>query len=511
MVSLAVATWSLLASPRLCLPDETSPGRTEWPENPAARQRLLDAEASVTRAAARVGTDRYHPAYHFLPAGRFMNDPNGCVQFQGDYHVFYQHLPFWGEKDASGAPGWGHAVSRDLVHWQHWPIALMPVPGTYDAQAVASGSCVIAEGLPTIVYTSVPPQAQSLARSFDGMRTWRRFDRNPVVPKPPAIPGLEDGFRDPFLWRDGSQWRMLVGSGIRGKGGTVLLYESADLLSWRFVEPLCTGMGPDCFQWECPNFFRLGDHWVLIVSPLLHSIPSLRGPVQYAVGRFDGRHFEHGPWRPLDLGGPAVFYAPNSLDDDRGRRILWGWLMGGGAPEAPWNGMLTLPRQLTLGDDLRLRVWPVEEVDTLRKESIADLGSRDLAPGDLLEVCRGTQLDVVVELSRQTPGRLVVELFRSAAGDHATTVSFDVASGELRCGDRSGIVPPGARNLCTLRFLVDRSVIEVYADHREVMSQRVFPPSGADALRLTAQKSPVRLERVRAWRVDTIWPTRRGQ
>jgi beta-fructofuranosidase len=244
---------------------------------------------------------------------------------------------------------------------------------------------------------------------------------------------------------------------------------------------------------------------VLIVSPLLHSIPSLRGPVQYAVGRFDGRRFEHGPWHPLDLGGPAVFYAPNSLHDDRGRRIQWGWLMGGGAPEAPWNGLLTLPRQLTLGDDLRLRVWPVAEVDTLRGASIADLGPRELAPGAALDVCQGTQLDVVIDLKPQGPGRLVVELFRSAAGDHATTISFDVATGELRCGDKSGIVPPGAGECRTMRLLVDRSVIEVYADHREVMSLRVFPPTGADGLKLSSQKSPVRLTRVRAWRMNSIW------
>jgi sucrose-6-phosphate hydrolase SacC (GH32 family) len=91
---------------------------------------LREANASVARAAVRAAHDRFRPAFHFLPAGRFMNDPNGCVQFQGAYHVFFQHLPFWGEKDAASQPGWGHAVTRDLVHWQHWPIALMPMPGT---------------------------------------------------------------------------------------------------------------------------------------------------------------------------------------------------------------------------------------------------------------------------------------------------------------------------------------------------------------------------------------------
>jgi beta-fructofuranosidase len=337
------------------------------------------------------------------------------------------------------------------------------------------------------------------------MRTWRRFAGNPVIPKPPPIPGLADGFRDPFVWREGGGWRMLVGSGIQGQGGTVLLYESADLLSWTFLGPLCTGMGTDCFQWECPNFFPLGDRWVLVVSPLLHSIPSLRGPVQYAVGRYDGRRFEPGEWRPLDLGGPSVFYAPNSLHDDQGRRILWGWIMGGGEPGAPWNGLMTLPRQLELGADLRLRVWPVETVASLRAASLADLQSRELKSGEILEVCQGTQLDVVIELGRADVGRLRVDLFCSAAGDHATAVSFDLASGELRCGDKAGLVPRTRDAPRTLRLLVDRSVVEVYADRREVMSLRTYPPPGADGLRLTAEQSPVSLTRVRAWQMSSIW------
>jgi beta-fructofuranosidase len=479
--------------------------QSPWPESPAHKRLLADAEKSVAAAASRVGSDRLRPAFHFLPAGRFMNDPNGCVQFGGVYHMFFQHLPFWGQPNAASGPGWGHATSRDMVHWQHLPIALMPIPGTYDAEAVASGCCVIADGLPTIVYTSVPPQAQSLARSFDGMRTWRRFGGNPVIPKPPAIAGLEDGFRDPFVWREGSKWRLIAGSGIRGQGGTVLMYESADLVSWNYLGPLATGMGPDCFQWECPNFFRLGEQWVLVVSPLLHSISSLRGPVQYAVGHYDGRHFEHGPWRPLDLGGPTVFYAPNSLEDNRGRRIQWGWLMGGGSPNSPWDGLLTLPRRLEVGPDQRLRVWPVKEIETLRGPSLVDVAGRDLKAGESFDACHGEQLDVVLELDKRRSERIDVELFRSPSGDHATRISFDPSTGELRSGDKAGVVPPSEGDTRTLRIVVDRSVIEVYADHREVMSLRAYPPPGADGLRLTAAKGLVQLVRVQAWRMGSIW------
>jgi len=490
--------------------DETGAAQSQWPENATHAGLIADADKSVADAAARVAKDRFRPAYHFLCASRFMNDPNGCVQFDGAYHMFYQHIPYMDVPNAPTRVGWGHAVSRDLVHWEHRPIALMPGPGVSEPEVVASGCCVISDGMPTIVYTGVLPsgQVQSLARSFDGMHTWRRFAGNPVIPKPPVIAGLEDGFRDPFVWREGDRWRLIVGSGIRGTGGTVLLYESPDLLSWEFLGPLCTGMGADCFQWECPNFFKLGDHWVLVVSPLLHSIPSLRGPVQYAVGRYDGRRFEPGPWHTMDLGGPGVFYAPNSLEDDRGRRIQWGWLMGGGEPGMPWNGLLTMPRQLELGPDLRLRIAPVEEVDSLRGTLLADRSEQVLTPGEPLDLCRGTQLDAVVELRRSPQGRVKLELFRSTTGDSATTIVFDFATGRLSCGEQNGVVTLGDGGTLTLRVLVDRSVIEVYADRRAIMSLRAYPSQGADGFRLVAEESLVHLSRVRAWQMNSIWNLR---
>lgn len=478
---------------------------SQWPENPAHQKVVADADKSVAEGAKLVADDRLRPAYHFLCASRFMNDPNGCVQFNGDYHMFFQHIPYMDVPNAPTRIGWGHAVSHDLVHWKHLPIALMPGPGVAEPEVVASGGCVIADGEPTIVYTAGLPsgQAQSLARSFDGMQTWRRFAGNPVLAKRPEIPNLEDGFRDPFVWCEGKQWKMVVGSGIRGQGGTVLLYESPDLVKWNFVGPLCIGMGADCFQWECPNFFKVGDQWVLVVSPLLHSIPSLRGPVQYAVGRYDGRRFEPGPWHIMDFGGPGGYYAPNSLEDDKGRRILWGWLMGGGGPGMPWNGLLTVPRHIELGPDASLRVSPVREIDSLRKESIADLDSRELKAGQSLEVCRGTQFDAVLELKRGS-GKLKMELFRSAAGDQATIIEYDLANGRLCCGDKVGNVPFNG-DAFTLRILVDRSVIEIYADGRETLSLRAHPPVGADGFRLTAEGAPVQLSRLRAWRMDSIW------
>jgi len=182
------------------------------------RQALAQADACVEEAAGACAADPRRPIFHVMPKGRFMNDPNGPVYFNGEYHVFYQHLPFFGDERHDGRPYWGHAVSPDLVHWEQLPIALAPGPEPYDSGACASGGCVVRDGVPTIVYTGFAgKQVQCLAMSDDNGRTWRKYEGNPVVAAPPDIENLADGFRDPVVWQEDDEWRMLVGSAIQAK------------------------------------------------------------------------------------------------------------------------------------------------------------------------------------------------------------------------------------------------------------------------------------------------------
>jgi len=246
---------------------------------------LAEANKSVERLELLAQGDSLRPIYHVTAASRLIGDPNGPVYFAGEYHVFFQHFPFWGDS-STFRPVWGHAVSPDMVHWRHLPIALAPTPGSYDGEGIASGCCVIDKGVPTIVYTGVGPQSQCLAISDDSLRTWRKYLSNPVIPSPPALDSLGDGFRDPFVWKEGDKWRLLAGSAFRGQGGTVLLYQSNDLRKWEFLGPLCVGMGKRCIQWECPNFFSLNGRHILVVSPLFSDVAGLRGMVEYAVGNY---------------------------------------------------------------------------------------------------------------------------------------------------------------------------------------------------------------------------------
>src|SRR5262245_60723122 len=186
---------------------------------------------------AHLAADPLRPQCHLLPAKNWMNDPNGPIYWNGEYHMFFQYNPnatVWGDMH------WAHAVSPDMIRWRHLPIALAPTPGWDDEAGCFTGSAVNDNGTATILYTgvkSVTPElatlrdgrhnfreVQCLATSSDAqLRTWTKW-KTPVI-EPPNDPQLT-GFRDPFLWRERDEWLVGVGSGVRKKGGRVLLYRS---------------------------------------------------------------------------------------------------------------------------------------------------------------------------------------------------------------------------------------------------------------------------------------------
>ncbi len=467
----------------------------------AEHRRALDrADASVAAASERAASDSTRPVYHLASPAYWINDPNGPVHYDGEYHIFFQHNPFasdWGNMC------WGHAVSPDLVHWQHLPIALAPGPGSYDQNGAWSGCCVVHDGVPTILYTGVSPECQCLATSPDRLRSWIKDPANPVIPAPPR--GDLEGFRDPFCWWDGQSWYMALGSGIRGKGGCVLLYRSLDLRDWTHLGPLFQGASDTM---ECPNFFPLDDKWLLCVSPFAQ--------VVYAIGDFNGHRFEpETGWLPMDLGRREDFYAPNSMLDPQGRRILWGWIQVG-PPGASWKGVLTLPRVLRRRGDGHLGIEPLPELVRLRRRHQswkgvllapdAPLRIADL-PSDTLEI------RVELEVGGAREVALVLGPFPSVRGQ--TEIAYDHESGRLRCAGRSGRfrLLPG-EDCLTLRIFLDRSVVEVYANGRAALTageeypeaeEEAGPRQAARSLALLARGGEARAPAVDIWEVASIW------
>ncbi|MEN9936598.1 MAG: hypothetical protein RLZZ387_3177 [Chloroflexota bacterium] len=463
----------------------------------------------------RFAGDHHRPAYHFLPPANWMNDPNGLVHWRGQYHMFYQYNPngaFWGTMH------WGHAISADMVRWQHLPVALAPGPERYDDAGVFSGITLDHNGTPTIMYTATSGEhfapSVALAVGDADLVTWRKDPANPVILPPPDLELT--GFRDHSAWREGEWWYQVIGAGIRGVGGAILLYRSRDLRAWEYLGPACVGEEADSGDmWECPDLFALGDRHALLLSP----IPL--GRAIYYTGSYADHSFTPQVRGELDPGGSL--YAPQTFRDAQGRRVMFGWLRETRPVEAQkaagWSGAMSLPRVLTLLPDGALGQEPAPEVETLRGAHThvpgpALIGVASGLPGevrgDLLEIAAEIELGDAAEVGlvlRATPGgeeqtlvyydrpgaRLVVDRTQSSLD---ADVERDVRATPLTLAEGERL---------RLRVFVDRSVVEVFANGRACMAARVYP-TRPDALGvdLFARGGEAHLVGLDAWEMVAV-------
>jgi len=471
----------------------------------------------------RFKDDHQRPRYHFLPPANWMNDPNGLIQWDGQVHLFYQYNP---DGAYHANMHWGHAVSPDLIHWTDLPIALKPTPGGWDEGGCWSGCAVNNNGVPTLIYTGVrgkrgESQAQGLAISRDNLLTWEQYPGNPVLSQVPAEARQSYDFRDPFVWREGDSWYLLVASRVEGIGGTVFLYRSADLIHWEYLNPLLTGrMEQTGRTWECPNFFPLGGKWVLILSA--HIDPGRTAKVFYFVGEYRDHRFTPEVQDIFDYG---VLYAPLTMQDDRGRRLLMGWLREDRLVEkqiaAGWSGVQSIPRVLTLLPDGHLGTAPVPEVEQLRGEHrrYADIPLGTLA-GEMALKPDGHALDIVAEFEPGTAGLFGLDVLASPDGAEKTRILYDAPTQRLiverlKSSLADGVNPyahaaphplaPGER--LQLRILLDSSVIEIIANERTSIVSRAYPTRADSAgLNLFAHDSDGRLVSLDVWKMASIWP-----
>jgi beta-fructofuranosidase len=444
--------------------------------------------------------DRHRPRYHFLPPGNWMNDPNGLIQHQGRYHLFYQYNPhgaFW------GTIHWGHAISSDLVHWEHMPVALAPSPDGPDADGCYSGCAVVHDGIPTLIYTGVRGNRElaCLATSNDGdLATWTKYPGNPVIAAPPEE--LQTTmFRDHSVWREHDAWYQVIGSGIRDVGGAALLYRSRDLVSWEYLHPLCVETpeisDPEhpSLGWECPDFFEIDEKRVLIAcfwdgDPIF---------VRYLTGDFEDERFLPGRQGVVDAG--ECFYAPQSFTDEQGRRVMFGWLREARDREsqiaAGWSGVMSLPRVLMVHPDGSLGTAPAAEVLALRgchQRFHVD----DLLPGGNLPLqgIHGDALEIIAEFMAVPAGLTGLQIRCADDGSEGTSIIYDAERSTLSLDTRQASRDPGANGSLAvthvdlgsdeparLRVFVDRSVVEAYLNDRICITGRVYP-TREDSLRV---------------------------
>lgn len=430
--------------------------------------------------------NHHRPTYHLCPPANWMNDPNGAIQWKGQYHLFYQYNP---NGAFSATKHWAHAASPDLIHWEYLPIALAPEPGSYDKDGCFSGCMVVHNDVPTIVYTGVRPEVQCLATSSDDLLTWQKHPANPVLDES-SCPLKVKTFRDPFVWKEADGlWYMAVGSGITERGGACLLYRSADLLTWEYMHPLLVDEEASTgLVWNCPNFFPVDGRHVLIVSGQPVWKPF------YWSGSYEDHHFKPQTSGLVDYGG--CLYAALVFNDEAGRTLFWGWIWESRPDDeilqAGWAGAMALPRTLFLNEDGTLGARPAPEVQALRKRQIVHT-SRVVAEGQTrFENADGASLELRVHFAMGQAQRFGVCVLGAADGSEQTLIGYDVERCEVFVDRRqAGLRPTMAFNwpnpdyhaaplelaageALELHIFVDHSVIEVFANQGRVLSSRVY-------------------------------------
>lgn len=466
--------------------------------------------------------ERYRPIFHFTPAENWTNDPNGLIYINGEYHLFYQYNPFG---DTWGHMSWGHAVSRDLISWDHLPVALYEEDGImiFSGSAVVdkgntSGLCTNDEGCLMAIYTSHigdKAQHQSIAFSQDKGRTWEKYEKNPVLDIG------EKNFRDPkvFWYEPEEKWVMVVSVPLEYK---VQFYQSKNLIEWKFTGEF-ENRGDVSKIWECPDLLQVpveGSNekkWVLIISSG-SKYGDFTG-MQYFVGDFDGEKFvedqmvEEPRW--IDHG--KDFYAAityNNLPlESKPVLIGWAnnWRYANSIPTSPWRGMMSVPRELTLRkvkDELYLIQNPVVTMDKwLSKHEKVIFKDHMIQPGDdLLDEIHtdAFRLKLVIEnidaelfgievlksvnestLIGYSTNDSMLFLNRELSGNLGFHESFP--SEETATIDLKG-------NRIDLEILVDRSIIEVFADNGyRVITDQVFPEHENKGLQLYAKNGSAKV------------------
>lgn len=482
----------------------------------------------------------HRPQFHFSPEEKWMNDPNGMVFFNDEYHLFYQYHPYgttWGPMH------WGHAVSKDLIHWEHLPVALYPD----EHGAIFSGSAVVDWNNTTgffdrepglvAIFTSAdnypdsdrPRQRQSLAYSKDNGRTWVTYEGNPVL----SDVTITD-YRDPkvFWDEDTEKWVMVLAT-----GQSVTIYTSPNLKDWRFASEFGSTAGSHDGVWECPDLFKLpvdgdanNEKWVMFVS--IGDNPKFKegSRTQYFIGQFDGTTFVNDNsdetilW--LDFGRDN--YAGVSWSDipqHDGRRIYIGWMSNwryaNQVPTESWRSAMTLPRELSLISTefgIRLVQQVVSEFDSIRKrsEKHQDFSvESDLpVPFNMLSPL----MEVAVEFENDNASSFGIEI--QGAENEMTVICYDSGRNVLRVdrtnsGDNSfsesfATVQEAALQLDSgklkLQIIMDASSAEIFAnDGKAAFTSLIFPANPYDKIQLYSNEGKVKVNSLVLTELDSIW------
>ena len=448
------------------------------------------------------------PAFHLSTLVGWLNDPNGFSVYKGEYHLFYQYHPYntnWGPMH------WGHAKSKDLLHWQWLPAAIAP-DQEYDNAGCYSGSAIERpDGTHLLLYTGVQSITDAVGREVtrqiqcvalgDGT-DYQKYAENPVLDEEDLPEGGSSvDFRDPKIWReaDGS-YRAVAVNLTEDGSAAVRLFRSEDALHWSFDRTLVRCENRIGKMWECPDYFKLDGQQILIVSPMEMEAQGLEFHNGYSTVSMLGHEDEQGHFvwdtvRSLDYG--LDFYAPQTLLTGDGRRILIGWMQRQEScrcqpPGAKWFGQMTLPRELSIRDGRLIQI-PIRELEALRKATLHWYG--EMSGSVAIPGVQGRVTDLTLRIHPGSYRRFTVQvaaderhhtdIFHCSASDTVTldrTFSgflFDILHSRT-CKVRPGTVE--------LRVILDRFSVEVFVNGGEqVLTSTIYTDQSAQDIRFVCE------------------------
>ena len=412
---------------------------------------FVKAMEAVQAAIPKAEADPQRPQYHFRPPANWTNDPNGTIFYKGWNHLFYQLNPFAAR---IGSQHWGHARSRDLVNWEHLPIAIWPSAEKGERAIYSGGAAIAGDGRPRLIYTSIgqpQPEQWMVTPKDDELIEWEKYPGNPVLTQAAHGGSVVNQWRDPFLFHENGRTYMVCGGSIpggRGGAGQVQLYraEKEDLSQWKHLGAVFQAAEREIFNIECPNLFKLDGKWVLIISP--------HRPCEYYVGDLDIARVRFTP-ETRGVLDPGDAYASNISVDGDGRTILWLWGRTNTPPDKGWGSVIAMPRVLSIGADGFLRQIPAPEFETLRGNP-KSFGPASLEKPIILDGVPGDATEIAAEFTGT--GTYGFELRRDTAGKPGIVVS--IQGQYLSVGPVRTYVGSPGRN--KLHIFLDKRCIEVY-------------------------------------------------
>ena len=493
---------------------------------------LASCSASKQLSTNLTYKEPHRPQIHFSPKQKWMNDPNGMVYLNGTYHLFYQYYP---DSTVWGPMHWGHAISKDLVHWDEQPIALFPDSLGY----IFSGSAVVdlnnTSGFgkdgktPMIaIFTHHNPigakarsnthQYQSIAYSLDEGNTWTKYANNPVVKNP----GIRD-FRDPkVIWFEEAQkWVMTLATKDR-----VTFYSSQNLKDWTKESEFGEKIGAHDGVWECPDLFPItfqGEKiWVLLVS-INPGGPNKGSATQYFTGKFDGTNFIpfQTDTRWIDYGTDN--YAGVTWSNTGDRKIFLGWMSNwqyaNRVPTEKWRSAMTVPRDLGLekiGDKYFVTSHPVPELSAIEEKRI-ELNNISTQTNESTKrtskLTGPTRLSLTSEkiesfnitLSNELGEKLVIGYDKAANNYFIDRTNSGKVSFEKGFAARHTAPRLSNKDVVDMMLIIDNASIELFADNGlSVMTEIFFPTTSYSNLAIQSEEN-FQIKTLQYNKMRSIW------